>query len=283
MKLNFFQWMPQSSTDQPNPPSLVFLHGMGGTGYIWRPIGAQLEDNFRCIAPDQRGHGLSRPVPLEEAHRFHALDYAQDVSELLDSLSIHRYFIIGHSMGARTALALAQLEPRKVLGLVSVDIGLSSQWGGGIGLPLATFLENLPPEFHDRATLKEYLFANCPDPSIAQYLSAVAKKTTENPETWTFPFDRASLVETIHQANEAPLETWLEQILNAGIRTTFLRGERSKVWLKEDYESQKQKFQHPFLEFQEWENCGHGLPFEQRARFTQFLRDLVKNGPIELA
>ena len=275
MKLNYFQWPAEPKLDSLEKTALpfVFLHGMGGTGQIWRPIAAQLEDESRCIALDQRGHGLSQAIPPNEANQFHAMDYARDVVETLEALQIKKCILVGHSMGVRTALAFATLAPDKVETLVAIDIGISSEWGGGIGLPLATFLQNLPLSFSNRSELREYLFKNCPDESIAQYLSAVSKKTAEQPEAWTFPFDHEALVQTIHQADEAPLGEWLNGILANGIRSYFLRGERSKVWLKPDYEEQKKIYAHPLLEFQEWENCGHGLPFEQRARFVQFLKE----------
>lgn len=279
MKLNFFLWKPKNSLSDAleSEIPIVFLHGMGGTGQIWRPITAMLEDHFICLAPDQRGHGLSRPVPLNEQNQFHALDYAKDVQKLLSDLKMDRYFLVGHSMGVRTALALAALEPQKVSGLIAVDIGVSSAWGGGIGVPLAQFIEGLPEVFPDRTLLKTYLIQNCPDPSIAQYLGAVAKKTSDQPETWEFPFDHQSLVKTIYQADEAPIEAWLKTILESGVHTTFLRGERSKVWLKVDYEDQSARFVHPLLKFEEWENCGHGLPFEQRAKFVAFIQNDLKS------
>lgn len=277
MKLHYFDWEPKDSFLhlQSEALPLVFLHGMGGTGYIWRPIAAALEDEFKCIALDQRGHGLSRPVPNSEPG-FQALDYGRDVVSTLTMLGIKRFFLIGHSMGVRTALAVAHFIPDQIAGLVAVDIGITPEWGGGIGLPLASFLQNLPTTFSDRAKMREYVVQNCPDPSIAQYLIAVAKKISDAPETWIFPFDHEALVKTIHQANEAPIPEWVMQTVQSGVRTTFLRGENSKVWSKADYESQKAKYIHPLLQFEEWENCGHGLPFEQRARFVKFLKDFVK-------
>jgi pimeloyl-ACP methyl ester carboxylesterase len=248
---------------------------MGGTGRIWRPIASALEDHFDCIAPDQRGHGGSRTVPSGEENRFHAEDYARDVSQLLRELGVSRYLLIGHSMGVRTALALARSEPERVRKLIAIDIGLTQEWGGGIGIPLAKFIETLPESFHDRKTMKEHLSKHCPDPAIAQYLSAVAQMTKSEPETWTFPFDHRALVQTIHQANQAPLSSWLREILDAGVPAWFLRGARSRVWSKEDYESQKAELAHPLLHFEEWENCGHGLPFEQRARMVELIRKLA--------
>jgi len=273
MKLHYFEW-PNHPSSTPNSSSsfpLVFLHGMGGTGQIWRPVTAALEDSFRCVALDQRGHGASRPVPVGEPG-FHAMDYARDVLETLSSLKIERYFLISHSMGVRTALALAHLAPEKIAGIIAVDIGITSEWGGGIGLPLANFLEALPTEFPNRMELKNYVFKECPDPAIAQYLTAVAKKVNDSPETWIFPFDHEALVKTIHQADDAPLGEWTLSALEEGIKITFLRGENSKVWLKPDYEAQKKQYVHPLLNFEEWEKCGHGLPFEQRAQFVEFIK-----------
>ena len=273
--LNFFRWGPKSP--ESSSIHLVFLHGMGGTGRIWRPIASALEDQFDCIAPDQRGHGGSQALPESESHQFHAEDYARDVSQLLRDLGVSRYFLIGHSMGVRTALALAHSEPERVEKLVAIDIGLTREWGGGIGMPLAKFIENLPETFSDRKTLKDYLLSHCPDPAIAQYLSAVAQQSSPDPETWVFPFNHDALVKTIQQANQAPLDEWLKEVLEAQVPVWFLRGAHSKVWLKTDYERQKKSLIHPLLHFEEWENCGHGLPFEQRGRFVEFLRSFISH------
>jgi len=292
MKLNYFKWTQCGNITQSNNTLklLVFLHGMGGTGQIWRPIAASLEEEFLCIAPDQRGHGLSRPLPPSEANQFHARDYAKDVLILLVGL-VKEYapaeiFLIGHSMGVRTALATAEklvtdheFEDLKPLlkGVIAIDIGLQSKWGGGIGEPLANFIRGLPESFSDRKVMRDYLFANCPDPAIAQYLSAVARREEiDGTERFIFPFDHEALVQTILQADESPIENWVRDIVGAGVPLLALRGANSKVWLKEDYERQKSELAHPLLTFEEWENCGHGLPFEQRPKFIERVREFVK-------
>ncbi|NDD92624.1 alpha/beta fold hydrolase, partial [bacterium] len=194
MQLAYQIWpKTQVSENKAARQKVTLLHGMGGTGSLWRPIAATLEEHFDLLAPDQRGHGKSRPVPQAEEKRFHALDYAKDVSELLSSLGVERYRLIGHSMGVRTALALAGMEPEKVAGLIAIDIGVTSDWGGGIGIPLANFIQNLPESFPDRSSMRARLEASCPDPAIAQYLCAVAQRTvaqkpSEPAESWRFPF-----------------------------------------------------------------------------------------------
>ncbi len=266
--------------------TLLFLHGMGGTGAIWRPIAAQLEETYACLAPDQRGHGESRPIPANEAGQFHAMDYALDVEKLIEAEVSGPLTIIGHSMGVRTGLALTSLyakkDASKVKGLIAVDIGITSQWGGGIGQPLSDFISKLPLSFSSRSLMRDYLFTHCPDPAIAQYLSAVAKNqatVSGEAESWIFPFDHESLVQTIEQANQARIPEWLLETANAGIKVLFLRGANSRVWQKADYESQKLEFAHPLIQFEEWENCGHGLPFEQRARFVERIKEFTSYSP----
>lgn len=273
MVLNFFKWYRGGTPALRTP--LLFLHGLGGTGRIWRPIAAGLEEEVPCFAPDQRGHGQSRPVPSGEESHFHALDYAQDLIELLDREHLEHVHLVGHSMGVRSALALCSLAPDRIKSLLAVDIGISSAWGGGIGEPLAAFIQQLPRSFPDRTTMRDHLFSQCPDPAIAQYLSAVAQLRAGPPDHWEFPFDHEALVRTIRQAHEAPIGEWLRKTLQHDIPCTFLRGADSRVWLKPDYEAQKAEYAHPLLQFEEWENCGHGLPFEQRARFTEALRSLT--------
>ena len=223
-----------------------------------------------------------------------ASDYARDIKSIIEAKGWTDILVVGHSMGARTALALGHLLwndsdtslKDKIRHIVCVDISLKGAWGGGMGKPLANFLENLPYEFADRKSLREYLFATCPDPAIAQYLSAVAINASpaDTPERWIFPFNHEAVIGTIHQANaiedhasaaqKESLAEWTMEMVNAGVPVTFLRGESSKVWLKADFDEQRVEFQHRLLEFQEWEKCGHGLPFEQRARFVEFLKEL---------
>jgi pimeloyl-ACP methyl ester carboxylesterase len=194
------------------------------------------------------------------------------VIETLDSLAVKDFILIGHSMGVRTAIAVAHLVPQRIKNLIAVDLGISSEWGGGIGHPLAKFLEALPTTFKSRSALKEYLLRECPDPAIAQYLTAVSKKISDDPETWNFPFDHEALIKTIDEANDSPLGEWVLNSVAQGVQMNFLRGENSKVWLKADYEAQKSKYERPGLHFEEWPNCGHGLPFEQRAKFVEYLK-----------
>ncbi len=279
MLLHFFKWpsVPQATAKA----RLVFLHGMGGTGSLWRPVAATLEHEYEILAPDQRGHGKSQ-IPTQagarETPQYTPLHYGKDVIETLDETGFHPAWLIGHSMGVRTACAAAHLRPDWIKGLVLIDLGLSGPAGGGLGNSLGNFLKILPMEFNSRAEARTFMDQNCPDPSIGQYLMAVSVRapTPGAPERITFPFDRAALIQTIHAARDSSVRTWVKDLASQGMPILVLRGAQSLVWSKDDFENEKAHFANaPSVHFEEIEGAGHGLPFEKRTEFARRLTQFI--------
>ncbi len=262
---------------------LVFLHGMGGTGNLWRPVAASLEEHYEILAPDQRGHGQSQ-IPHTPGSRleprYTPLDYGQDVVETLDALDFKPAWIIGHSMGVRTACAVAHLSPALVRGLVLVDLGFSGPAGGGLGQGLADFLRGFPIFFLTRAEARNYMSANCPDPSIGQYLMAVSRARADG--AIEFPFDRAALLATLDAARDASVRTWVRALGSTGMPILVLRGALSGVWSKKEFEEERARFTDlPGVCFEEFADAGHGLPFEKRLEFATRLERFI--APLLLA
>jgi pimeloyl-ACP methyl ester carboxylesterase len=255
----------------PGRTKLLFLHGMGGNGTLWRPIAATLEDQADILCPDQRGHGSSRTSPGETD--FGPLDFAEDVRETCASVGFSPAWVIGHSMGVRTACGYAKLSPDSVLGLVLVDLGFSGAAGGGVGDLLAVFLRDLPSTFASRAEARDFLAKHCPDPAIAQYLLAVAKVDLKTGAI-TFPFEQESLLKTIEASRGSETGPWMEEFARTtGKPVKVLRGVNSEVYLKEDFEKEQARAAGiPNIEFLEFEGAGHGLPFEIRPKFVELLR-----------
>lgn len=260
---------------------LLFLHGTGGTGALWRPIAAALEEDFEILAPDQRGHGGSQ-IAFTPGGRleptYTPLDYGQDVIETMGEKNFHPAIVIGHSMGVRTACAVAHLKMEWVQGLVLIDLGFSGAAGGGLGDGLAQFLKILPLEFESRAAARQFMQDNCPDPSIGQYLMAVSiKRPTESgQDKIQFPFDKAALIKTIQAAKDSSVRTWVKDLGKEGLPILILRGANSLVWTQEEYQMEEREMNpFPSIQFREIQGAGHGLPFEKRAEFVQILRDWI--------
>jgi pimeloyl-ACP methyl ester carboxylesterase len=266
MELGYSRW----NSAQNEKGKILLLHGMGGTGALWRPIAAALEDHYSILAPDQRGHGRSRipHVPgSRDTPQYTPLEYGRDLVETLAALDFHPAWVIGHSMGVRSACALAHLKEEWVQGLILVDLGFSGAAGGGLGEGLASFLKKLPMEFQSRAEARSFMQTECPDPAIGQYLIAVSQPLAQG--GITFPFDRAALIETIYAARDASVRDWVRALAERKKPVLVLRGALSEVWTAEEFETEKKNFaKYPSVRFETIEGTGHGLPFEKRMEFV---------------
>jgi pimeloyl-ACP methyl ester carboxylesterase len=98
-------------------PPLVVLHGLFGSGSNWRGIARELMATHTVVCVDLRNHGAS---PWADAMNYLAM--ADDVKQLIERLSLKRPAVLGHSMGGKTAMALALMYPALVDRLIVVDI-----------------------------------------------------------------------------------------------------------------------------------------------------------------
>jgi pimeloyl-ACP methyl ester carboxylesterase len=96
-------------------PSLVLLHGISSGAASWLHTALCLADKHHVLAWDAPGYGHSSPL---EQPAPRAADYAVRLRETLDTLEVDRCIVVGHSLGALAACELAQLDPRRLAGLV---------------------------------------------------------------------------------------------------------------------------------------------------------------------
>src|SRR2546423_906565 len=84
-------------------PTVILLHGLGGSHANWLRVGARLTRIGRVLCPDLPGFGRTRL-----AGRDSSLEANQDVvSRLMDVLGTPPALLIGNSMGATIALRVA--------------------------------------------------------------------------------------------------------------------------------------------------------------------------------
>ncbi|MEV7012067.1 alpha/beta hydrolase [Streptosporangium sp. NPDC051022] len=96
---------------------VLFLHGIGGSSWTWRPQFDALSGTRRCIAWDMPGYGDSPPLPGPMT--FPAL--AASVARLLDLLELDRVDLVGLSMGGQVALHTVLGHSDRVRSLVLLD------------------------------------------------------------------------------------------------------------------------------------------------------------------
>jgi len=104
---------------EPVAPAVLLLHGLGVGGSVWQAFARRLLPDLAAVAPDLRGHGQSDAPPTG----YHPADYAADLIALIEAEAWlpAPVRVVGHSLGALVALALADLRPDLVRALVLLD------------------------------------------------------------------------------------------------------------------------------------------------------------------
>ena len=145
-------------------PPLLILHGLFGSATNWRSMARKLADRYAVHALDQRNHGAS---PWADTMTY--TEMADDVQHYIEHHGLGAVSIMGHSMGGKTAMALALAFPDLVEHLIVVDIAprsyhdsLSSyaQAMRGVDLMAAA----------SRGEVQRQLQALLPDASVAPFL-----------------------------------------------------------------------------------------------------------------
>ena len=84
-------------------PPVMLVHSIGLDGMMWSEAISGLEDSFWLVVPELRGHGGSPAAP----DGFEIEDLGQDLLDLADHLGLERFALVGCSIGANLAMALA--------------------------------------------------------------------------------------------------------------------------------------------------------------------------------
>lgn len=100
-------------------PKLVLVHGYLGGAAQWKREIAHFSAHFDVIAPDLPGFGAA----AEQSGRGSIAGMASAVLELLDSLEVSDFILLGHSMGGMIVQQMAADRPGSVRKLVLYGTG----------------------------------------------------------------------------------------------------------------------------------------------------------------
>lgn len=118
---------------------LVLLHGFPMTSFCWRKIIPALAEEFTVIAPDLRGCGDSdRPTTGYDKRTV-----AEDIHQLVQSLSLGPVNVVSHDVGMMVAYAYASRYPAEVKRLALMEAALA-----GLGLEDLYDASKTPRMFH---------------------------------------------------------------------------------------------------------------------------------------
>jgi pimeloyl-ACP methyl ester carboxylesterase len=157
---------------------VVILHGLLGFSDNWQTLAKALAQTHRVITPDLRNHGRS---PHATTHTYPEM--AQDLTALLDHLSLDAATLVGHSMGGKVAMQLALNQPERVARLVVVDIAPGAA-PGHHEIVFQALLSLDIRHLHTREEADKHLAQYLLEPAVRQFL---LKNLTRNPDgafTW---------------------------------------------------------------------------------------------------
>ncbi|MEQ7237831.1 alpha/beta fold hydrolase [Enterococcus hirae] len=114
-----YRWLQRTS---PMRPTIICLHGFTGTSMSFSlPF-----QDLNVLAIDLIGHG--KTDVYVHPYRYKLPLLVQDLAQLVLQLKIDAFYLLGYSMGARTALTWLIEQPKGILGIImeSGTPGISS-------------------------------------------------------------------------------------------------------------------------------------------------------------
>lgn len=103
-------------------PVILALHDLLADRTAFSALAATLQETHRVIAPDARGHGTSASL----ANRWYTVaELALDAEAILEAEQVERYTVIGHGLGATTALELARRSPAAIDAAILIEPDLA--------------------------------------------------------------------------------------------------------------------------------------------------------------
>lgn len=251
MKLNY----KREGSGEP----LIIVHGLFGNLDNWQTLGKKFAEKYDTIIVDQRNHGHS---PHDDVFNYDVM--AEDLIELINDLNLKNVNIIGHSMGGKATMRLAQLRPDLLQKIVIVDIGPK-----GYPIHHDTILEGLHAIDFDVVKTR-----GAADKVISKYISA--------------PDVKMFLLKNLYWKEKGQLD-WrinlpvisdnMEKIVAAipkdivGTPTLFIRGEKSNYIVEEDYNEIFNQFINSDIET--IYNAGHWIHAENPFDFYQLVIDFL--------
>ena len=105
-----------NKNDKTTP--VVFVHGVGLRAESWYQQIAAFSDRYRCYAIDMPGHGESDLLPIST---LTLEDFAAALINFIQNIVGEPAIIVGHSLGAMTALQTAVSYPEMVRGIAAFN------------------------------------------------------------------------------------------------------------------------------------------------------------------
>jgi esterase len=254
MKLSFKQY----GEGQP----LLIFHGLFGSGDNWTTHAKNWSENgFQVYCIDQRNHGHS---DHDSKMNYEAM--AEDAIEFIAEHQLREIILLGHSMGGKTVLHLAEQIPFLISKMVVVDMGLKA-YPPHHGQVFDTLNGISLNTLKTRGDAEKQFRESSLDLATQQFLLKNLYWKTPGQLAWRFNLP------VLQDQITSILEGFSGKI--SEIETLFIRGGHSNYILPEDIpEIKKQVTRSEFITL---ERSGHWPHAEEPQLFYETVLDFISN------
>lgn len=254
---------------------LIILHGLYGFSDNWVTVGRKLSEYFSVYLVDQRNHGRS---PHHTEHNYTVM--ADDLYELVVTEKLDHVYLLGHSMGGKTAMLFAAMHPCMVAGLIVVDIGPGGY--ASIDTPSSLVLAQM----NIMSALRAVDMKNCStreeidrelsvfikDMDIRQFMMKNVHRNADNSFSWKFN------LEVLSQGLPSVMgPVSLDKILAGGVLDSFpvlfIKGEHSDYITAGQEELIRQYF--PGAQLKIIAGARHWVHAEQPGQFMKVVGEFL--------
>lgn len=243
-------------------PPLVILHGLFGTLDNWQTLGKRWAEDFTVFLVDQRDHGRS---PHTEGIDYPSM--ARDLHRFLEHNWVHETYVLGHSMGGKTAMQLALEFPDLVKKLVVVDIAPKS-YEGGHDLIFEALQELDLTTIGDRKEADEQLATRIPEFGVRQFLLKNLTRQKSGGYSWKM---NLPVIVASYEAILSTVESNGEAYPHPSL---FVRGSKSDYIADSDLESIHHLF--PAARLETVPDAGHWVHAEQPDELYRLVTSFLK-------
>jgi non-heme chloroperoxidase len=247
-------------------PPILFIHGWSSNHLCWaKQYGSALTDEFRLVAYDLRGHGMSEAPPEPEHYTYGEL-WADDVAAIIDQLQLNRPVLVGWSYGAFIIGDYVRAHGQE--GIAAIDFV-----GGAVKLGEGAFGALIGPGFLDH-----FADLTAPDlPTNIRAMPAFLKGLTAKPlpaEEFETALCSSIVVPARIRANLAAREIDLDDVLRTlEMPLLVSHGRADEIVLPAMAEHILATL--PTAEASWYDGVGHAPHLEEPERFNQELATLT--------
>jgi esterase len=240
--------------------AVILLHGLFGSSDNWHSIALRLAESFHVFALDQRNHGQSPP----SAEMNYSV-MAGDVNEFMTTRGIEKAFVIGHSMGGKTAMQFALQFPGRVEKLIVSDMAPRAYLPSHDKIFAALLALDLK-SFSARQEIEDALAPEIPNLVLRRFLLKNLGRASENNFFWKI--NLRGLSENYPKLGEA-----ISAEKPFAKPTLFIRGGKSKYVNAEDGLLIRQLF--PSAQISTIAEASHWIHADKPEEFLKLVLDFL--------